>query len=144
MNPGLPTPTPTIKALSKLAAGLKGAVLMGHSQSGPFPLDAALLDPSATRGLVLVEPGRCPDTYTDPQIKALATVPIVKRPSGVARSTSERWATAKIAESGCFRACSMARSVPARPAEIGKLTPGKRTAFRRGSTGRVRVSDMSR
>ena len=77
MNPGLPTPTPTIKALSDLAAGLKGAVLMGHSQAGPFPLDAALLDPSATRGLVLVEPGRCPDTYTDQQIKTLATVPIL-------------------------------------------------------------------
>jgi hypothetical protein len=26
---------------------------------------------------VLVEPGRCPDTYTDEQIKALATVPIL-------------------------------------------------------------------
>ena len=77
MNPGLPTPTPTIRALSDLAAGLKGAVLMGHSQSGPFPLDAALLNPSATKGLVLVEPGRCPDTYTDQQIKALATVPIL-------------------------------------------------------------------
>jgi pimeloyl-ACP methyl ester carboxylesterase len=77
MNPGLPTPTPTIKALSDLAAGLKGAVLMGHSQSGPFPLDAALLNPSAAKGLVLVEPGRCPDTYTDQQVKTLATVPIL-------------------------------------------------------------------
>ncbi len=74
---GLPRPSPTIKALSDLATQLKGAVLMGHSQSGPFPLDAALLDPSAARGLVLVEPGRCPDTYSDGQIKALATVPIL-------------------------------------------------------------------
>jgi pimeloyl-ACP methyl ester carboxylesterase len=77
MNPGLPTPTPTIKALSDLAAGLKGAVLMGHSQSGPFPLDAALLDPPAAKGLVLVEPGRCPDTYTDQQIRTLATLPVL-------------------------------------------------------------------
>ena len=77
MNPGLPTPTPTIKALSDLAAGLKGAVLMGHSQSGPFPLEAALLDPSAAKGLVLVEPGRCPDSYTDPQIATLATLPVL-------------------------------------------------------------------
>jgi pimeloyl-ACP methyl ester carboxylesterase len=73
----LPTPNPTFKALSDLATRLKGAVLMGHSQSGPFPLEAALLNPSTARGLVLVEPGRCPDTYTDPQIATLATVPVL-------------------------------------------------------------------
>jgi len=50
---------------------------MGHSQSGPFPLESALLNTSVARGLVLVEPGRCPDTYTDEQIKALASVPIL-------------------------------------------------------------------
>jgi pimeloyl-ACP methyl ester carboxylesterase len=77
MSFGLPQPNPTLKALSDLATQLKGAVLMGHSQSGPFPLAAALLNPSVARGLVLVEPGRCPDTYTDEQIKALATVPIL-------------------------------------------------------------------
>jgi pimeloyl-ACP methyl ester carboxylesterase len=77
MSFGLPRPNPTIKALSDLASQLRGAVLMGHSQSGPFPLESALLNPSVARGLVLVEPGRCPDTYTDEQIKALATVPIL-------------------------------------------------------------------
>jgi pimeloyl-ACP methyl ester carboxylesterase len=76
-NRGLPTPTPTIKALSDLAIQLNGAVLMGHSQSGSFPLEAALLNPAATKGLVLVEPGSCPASYTDKQIKALATVPIL-------------------------------------------------------------------
>jgi 4-carboxymuconolactone decarboxylase len=50
---------------------------MGHSQSGSFPLEAALLDSKATKGLVLVEPGRCPATYTADQIKTLATVPIL-------------------------------------------------------------------
>jgi pimeloyl-ACP methyl ester carboxylesterase len=73
----LPTPNPTFKALSDLATQLKGAVLMGHSQSGSFPLEAALLNPSAAKGLVLVEPGRCPDTYTEQQVKTLATVPIL-------------------------------------------------------------------
>ena len=73
----LPTPNPTFKALSELATQLNGAVVMGHSQSGPFPLEAALLNPAATKALVLVEPGRCPDTYTDEQIKVLATVPIL-------------------------------------------------------------------
>jgi pimeloyl-ACP methyl ester carboxylesterase len=77
MSFGMPRPSPTIKALSDLAARLKGAVLMGHSQSGPFPLEAALLDPSAAKGLVLVEPGRCPDAYTDQQIATLATLPVL-------------------------------------------------------------------
>jgi pimeloyl-ACP methyl ester carboxylesterase len=77
MNRGLPTPTPTIKALSELATRLKGAVLMGHSQSGSFPLAAALLDPKATKALVLIEPGTCPANYTDQQIKSLATVPLL-------------------------------------------------------------------
>jgi pimeloyl-ACP methyl ester carboxylesterase len=73
----LPTPNPTFKALSDLATQLNGAVVMGHSQSGPFPLETALLNPAATKALVLVEPGRCPDTYTNEQIKVLATVPIL-------------------------------------------------------------------
>jgi pimeloyl-ACP methyl ester carboxylesterase len=74
---GLPTPNPTLKALSDLAGQLNGAVLMGHSQSGPFPLEAALLNPAVAKGLVLVEPGRCPDSYTAEQIKTLATIPIL-------------------------------------------------------------------
>jgi pimeloyl-ACP methyl ester carboxylesterase len=73
---GVPTPNPTLKALSDLAGQLKGAVLMGHSQSGSFPLEAALLDPAATSGLVLVEPGRCP-AYTPEQVATLAKVPIL-------------------------------------------------------------------
>lgn len=76
MNRGLPTPTPTIKALSDLATQLKGAVLMGHSQSGSFPLAAALINPNVTKALVLVEPGICP-AYTDAEIKALAPVPLL-------------------------------------------------------------------
>ena len=74
---GLPTPNPTLKALSDLASQLSGAVLMGHSQSGPFPLAAALLNPTAAKGLVLVEPGRCPANYTAEQIKTLTSMPIL-------------------------------------------------------------------
>ncbi len=74
---GLPAPNPTLKALSDLAGQVSGAVLMGHSQSGPFPLAAALLNPTAAKGLVLVEPGRCPANYTAEQIKTLASVPIL-------------------------------------------------------------------
>jgi pimeloyl-ACP methyl ester carboxylesterase len=71
------TSTSTITALSQLAVELRGAVVMGHSQSGVFPLQAALLNPAAMKGLVLVEPGSCPAAYTDDQIKALSTVPIL-------------------------------------------------------------------
>jgi pimeloyl-ACP methyl ester carboxylesterase len=77
MSFGLPRPNPTVKALSDLATELKGAVLMGHSQSGAFPVEAALLNPTAAKGLVLIEPGGCPGSYTDDQIKVLATVPIL-------------------------------------------------------------------
>ncbi len=73
---GLPTPNPNFKALSDLAGQLNGAVLMGHSQSGSFPLEAALLNPAATRGLVLVEPGRCP-AYSPEQIATLVKVPLL-------------------------------------------------------------------
>jgi pimeloyl-ACP methyl ester carboxylesterase len=74
---GLPQPSPSIKALSELATQLKGAVLMGHSQSGSFPLGAALLSPAAAKGLVLVEPGTCPAHYTAEQIGVLAKIPIL-------------------------------------------------------------------
>ena len=53
---GIPIPNPTHKALSDLAGQVNGAVLMGHSQSGAFPLAAALLNPAVVKGLVLVEP----------------------------------------------------------------------------------------
>jgi hypothetical protein len=74
---GIPTPNPTLKALSNLAGQVNGAVLMGHSQSGSFPLAAALLNPAVARGLVLVEPGTCPANYTDEQIAMLAKLPIL-------------------------------------------------------------------
>jgi pimeloyl-ACP methyl ester carboxylesterase len=74
---GIPTPNPTHKGLADLASQLNGAVLMGHSQSGSFPLAAALLNPAAMKGLVLVEPGTCPATYTDEQIATLAKLPIL-------------------------------------------------------------------
>lgn len=74
---GVPSPNPTLKALSDLAAQVNGAVLMGHSQSGSFPLASALLNPAVARGLVLLEPGVCPANYTEEQIKTLATLPIL-------------------------------------------------------------------
>jgi pimeloyl-ACP methyl ester carboxylesterase len=74
---GLPSPNPNYKALSDLAAQLNGSVLMSHSQSGSFPLEAALVGSSGIRGMVLVEPGACPATYTEQQIATLAKLPIL-------------------------------------------------------------------
>src|SRR5690606_15149090 len=56
MNAMLPKPDPNFKALAELAGKLEGAVLIAHSQSGRFPLEAALVDAAGTKGLVLIEP----------------------------------------------------------------------------------------
>jgi pimeloyl-ACP methyl ester carboxylesterase len=76
LNTSLPSPNPTWKALSELAVQLEGAVLISHSQSGTFPLEAALIDSEGIRAMVLVEPGTCNATvYSDQQISILAKVP---------------------------------------------------------------------
>lgn len=78
LNYVLPNPNPNIAATAKLGAQLGGAVLMGHSQTGTLPLDAALADPTSARALVLLEPGGCRSTqFTDQQIAALAKIPIL-------------------------------------------------------------------
>lgn len=75
LNPMLPAANPSFKALADLAARLKNTVLMGHSQGGAFPLEAALLDPSGITGMILVEPGTCSARYTDDQVRTLARIP---------------------------------------------------------------------
>jgi hypothetical protein len=79
LNGVLPTPNPTYKALSDLAIKLNGAVVMGHSESGLYPLEAALTNSTGMKGLILTEPpqGCGATTYTDQQITTLATVPIL-------------------------------------------------------------------
>lgn len=74
---GLPNPNPNFKALADLAHDLDGAVLMSHSQSGAYPIEAALIDPTGIRGLIMVEPGGIPRDYTDEQIKKLASLPVL-------------------------------------------------------------------
>lgn len=74
---GLPNPNPNFKALADLAHDLDGAVLMSHSQSGAYPIEAALIDPAGIRALIMVEPGGIPKDYTDEQIKKLASLPVL-------------------------------------------------------------------
>lgn len=73
----VPSPNPSYRALADLSSRLKGAVLISHSQSGSFPLEAALIDPTGIKAMVLLEPGGISDSYTDQQIAVLAKIPIL-------------------------------------------------------------------
>jgi len=74
LNALLPTPNPTWTNMAALAVQLKGAVLMGHSESGFFPEQAALIDPSAIRGMISIEMP-CPTDLTAAEIATLAKIP---------------------------------------------------------------------
>lgn len=68
---------PNWKALSDLALQLNGAVLLTHSQSGPYPLQSALINSKGIRAIVMVEPGTCNGkVHTDDEIATLAKTPI--------------------------------------------------------------------
>ena len=73
LNALLPNPNPTWTHMAALAKQLKGAVLMGHSESGFFPQQAALIDSSGIRGLISIEMP-CAD-MTAAQIATLARIP---------------------------------------------------------------------
>ena len=73
LNGQLPAVNPTWTNLSGLAIKLKGAVLMGHSESGFFPEQAALINPTDIRGMITIET-TCP-TLTADQISKLAKIP---------------------------------------------------------------------
>jgi pimeloyl-ACP methyl ester carboxylesterase len=68
---------PNYIALSELAKGLKGAVLIGHSQAGRYPFETALLDSEGIKALVAIEPPGCKSNeYSAEQIAKLAKFPI--------------------------------------------------------------------
>ena len=56
----LPTPNPTVPALSELAKKLDGTILISHSQSGIYPFQTAALDTKGIAGIISIEPGGCP------------------------------------------------------------------------------------
>lgn len=71
----LPTPNPTVPALSELAEKVGGTVLMSHSQSGTYPFQTAALSQKGIAAIVAIEPGECP-TPTD-DLKPYAGLPIL-------------------------------------------------------------------
>lgn len=61
----LPTPNPTVPALSELAQKLGGTVLVSHSQLGIYPFQAAAISTKGVAGIVSIEPGACPEPTGD-------------------------------------------------------------------------------
>jgi hypothetical protein len=76
LNAGLAADNPTWTNLSGLAIKLRGAVLMGHSESGFFPERTALINPANLEGLITIET-ECPTTLTPAQISTLAGIPVL-------------------------------------------------------------------
>jgi hypothetical protein len=75
LNSTLPAVNPTWKNMADLAVKLHGAILMGHSESGFFPEQAALIDPSGIKGIISIE---MPCTALTPQqLSTLSKIPIL-------------------------------------------------------------------
>src|SRR6266849_3436227 len=55
LNGQLPPVNPTWTNLSGLAIKLKGAILMGHSESGFFPEQAAFINPTDIKAMITIE-----------------------------------------------------------------------------------------
>jgi hypothetical protein len=75
LNSTLPqNPNPTWTQMAALGKRLGGAVLMGHSESGFFPEQAALIDPSGIKGIVSIEMP-CVTNFGAAQLATLAKIP---------------------------------------------------------------------
>jgi hypothetical protein len=74
LNSLLPSPNPTWTNMAALAVRLRGAVLMGHSESGFFPEQAALIDPGGIKGIVSIEMP-CQTSLSPAQLSTLAKIP---------------------------------------------------------------------
>lgn len=76
----LPTPNPTVPALSALArrlgeTAMGGAVLVGHSQAGLYPFQAAEAGRDGIAALVALEPAALPDPAGD--LSAFRGLPVL-------------------------------------------------------------------
>jgi hypothetical protein len=74
LNSLLPSPNPTWTNMAALAVQLNGAVLMGHSESGFFPEEAALIDAKGVRGIISIEQV-CRTDLKPAQLATLAKIP---------------------------------------------------------------------
>jgi len=76
LNGFLPAPNPTWANMAALAVQLHGAVLMGHSESGFFPEEAAMINPAGVKGIVSIEMA-CTTTLNPQQLSTLSKIPIL-------------------------------------------------------------------
>jgi hypothetical protein len=76
LNGFLPMPNPTWNNMAALSVQLKGAVLIGHSESGFFPEEAAMINPAGVKGIVSIEMG-CTTTLKPEQLSTLSKIPIL-------------------------------------------------------------------
>jgi hypothetical protein len=74
LDPELDIPTPA--RMAELARQLGGAILVGHSESSPFPTQAAIKDPTGIRAIIQLETG-CFTNLTPAHIKILKKIPIL-------------------------------------------------------------------
>ena len=75
LNSTLPqNPNPTWTQMAALGAKLGGAVLMGHSESGFFPEQAALIDPKGVKAIVSIEMP-CVTDFDAAKLATLAKIP---------------------------------------------------------------------
>lgn len=61
----MPTPNPTVPALSQLSKQLKKTILVSHSQSGIYPFQTAALSNEGISGMIAIEPAACPAADSD-------------------------------------------------------------------------------
>ncbi len=85
----LPSPNPTVSALSELAIRLGGTILVSHSQSGLYPFQTADLSTAGIAGIIAIEPGACPEAAAD--MRPFTRMPILVL-FGDYVATSKRWA----------------------------------------------------
>lgn len=69
---------PTLNHLATLSKQIGGAVVMGHSESGFFPEQAALVDPTGIKAIISLEPAQtCSTSLSQQQLQTLAKIPIL-------------------------------------------------------------------
>lgn len=73
----VPAPNPNFSNLANLAAQLKQTVVVSHSQSGSFPIHAALFNPEGIKAIIMVEPGGTGAGFTDEQINKIKNIPVL-------------------------------------------------------------------
>jgi len=69
-----PEPRATWQQMAALGVKLNGAILMGHSESGFFPEQAALINPAGIRGNISIEMP-CVTNFSQQQLATLAKIP---------------------------------------------------------------------